>query len=329
MVVESERVQHRRFGDIARLLQPSDVLVLNETRVIAARLRGRRVLRLRSGQVHGGGSAELLLLHPADSLRYDASALRWIALARPARRLRRGDCVAFDGLGKATIRGELEEGLREIELSLDVPFEEFLQRAGSMPLPPYIHNDSQEAQERYQTVFARVAGSVAAPTASLHFTPELLRAIEASGVQIVRLALNVGLGTFRPVTVDAIEEHTMHAEAYAIAPEAADALERARGAGRRIVAAGTTVVRALEGNFHSYGRVHPGEHTTDLFITPGFRFCVVDTMITNFHLPRSTLLMLVCAFGGFERIRRAYGEAIAHGYRFYSFGDAMFVSKCA
>jgi S-adenosylmethionine:tRNA ribosyltransferase-isomerase len=260
-------------------------------------------------------------------MQYEPNASRWIAMARPARRLRRGDRVAFGELGQATIRVELEEGLREIELSLTVPLEEFLDRAGRMPLPPYIHDHSPRAEERYQTVFARVPGSVAAPTASLHFTPELLRDIERNGVDVVRLSLNVGLGTFRPVTGDTVEEHVMHAEAYAISPSVVESLQRARDDGRRIVAAGTTVVRALEGNVESHGRIEPGEHTTGLFITPGFRFRVVDAMITNFHLPRSTLLMLVSAFGGFGRIRDAYAEAIALRYRFYSFGDAMFVSR--
>jgi S-adenosylmethionine:tRNA ribosyltransferase-isomerase len=318
MVLEGAAMQHRRFADLGQPLRPGDVLVLNETRVIAARLFGRRA---------SGGRAELLLLHPADSMQYEPNASRWIAMARPARRLRRGDRVAFGELGQATIRVELEEGLREIELSLTVPLEEFLDRAGRMPLPPYIHDHSPRAEERYQTVFARVPGSVAAPTASLHFTPELLRDIERNGVDVVRLSLNVGLGTFRPVTGDTVEEHVMHAEAYAISPSVVESLQRARDDGRRIVAAGTTVVRALEGNVESHGRIEPGEHTTGLFITPGFRFRVVDAMITNFHLPRSTLLMLVSAFGGFGRIRDAYAEAIALRYRFYSFGDAMFVSR--
>ena len=180
-----------------------------------------------------------------------------------------------------------------------------------MPLPPYIRNDSPQAQERYQTVFARLPGSVAAPTASLHFTSELLHEIARRGVEIVRLSLNVGLGTFRPVTVESIDQHVMHEEAYAIDPRRPAAIERARRAGRRIVAAGTTVVRALEGNFQSFGRIEAGEHATDLFITPGFSFRVVGAMITNFHLPRSTLLMLVSAFAGRERVLRAYAEAIA------------------
>lgn len=319
MVLDGDAVVHRSFRDLPALLRPDDLLVLNETRVIAARLIGKRE--------PGGGACELLLLHPAGSMRYDADAVRWIALTRPARRLRRGARVLFEPFGDALVCEELEEGMREIEFRLTLPFATFLDRGGRMPLPPYIHNDSPHAQDRYQTVFARLPGSVAAPTASLHFTSRLLAAIEARGIETVRLTLDIGLGTFRPVTVESIDEHVMHEEAYAIEAEAAAALERARTLGRRIVAAGTTVVRALEGNYASFGRIEPGNHVTGIFITPGFRFRVVDAMITNFHLPRSTLLMLVSAFGGRERLLRAYAEAIERRYRFYSFGDAMFLTR--
>lgn len=319
MVLEEERTLHRRFGDLPRLLRSGDLLVLNETRVIPARLFGRRI--------EGNRQVELLLLHPAASLRYDPLAASWIALVKPARHLHEGDRIAFQRFGSAVVRRALEEGMREIEFALDVPFEEFLAAAGRMPLPPYIRNESAEAQERYQTVFARLPGSVAAPTASLHFTTELLAQIERSGVQIARIALNVGLGTFRPMTVQAIEDHVMHAEPYFIAPESARAIERAHEEGRRVVAAGTTVVRALEGCLRSHNRIVAGDHVTDLYITPGFKFGIVGALITNFHLPRSTLLVLVSAFAGRERILRAYAEAIAHGYRFYSFGDAMFVTR--
>ncbi|MGC2408296.1 MAG: tRNA preQ1(34) S-adenosylmethionine ribosyltransferase-isomerase QueA [Candidatus Cybelea sp.] len=318
MVLDGDATLHRHFRDLPAFLQPDDLLVLNETRVIAARLLGLRE--------RGGGRVELLLLHPANSLRYDPQAHEWIALAKPARRLRRGDRVTFGALGEGVVRDELEKGMRRIAFDLAVSFEEFLERAGQAPLPPYIHNDSPEAKERYQTVFGRLPGSVAAPTASLHFTPELLERTAERGVEIVRLALSIGLGTFRPVTVESIDHHVMHEEAYAIEPAAAQAIEAARSQRRRIVAAGTTVVRALEGCMSAYGRIEAGEHATNLFITPGFAFRVVGAMITNFHLPRSTLLMLVSAFAGRERILRAYGEAIANGYRFYSFGDAMLVT---
>jgi len=316
MVLEGDATEHRRFSDLPAFLKPGDLLVLNETRVVRARLLGRR---------SGGGNAELLLLHPANSMRYDASALRWIALTRPARRLRPGDRVSFDALGEAVVVAELAEGMREIELRLRIPFEEFLAAAGRMPLPPYIHNESPEAQERYQTVFAKAPGSVAAPTASLHFTSELLEHLQNNGVEIARIALDVGLGTFRPVNAETVNEHVMHREAYTISFATASAIERARKAGRRIVAAGTTVVRALEGNLLTFGGIEAGEHETDCFITPGFTFGVVNAMLTNFHLPRSTLLMMVSAFAGRKRILRAYAEAIAHGYRFYSFGHAMLI----
>lgn len=319
MVLDGDAVTHRSFRDLPQLMQPDDVLVLNETRVIAARLFGVRS--------PGGGRCELLLLHPAGSARYDPQATRWIALARPGRRLRRGTRIEFEPFGDALVHEELDEGMREVEFRLSVPLGTFLERAGQMPLPPYIHNDSPQAQDRYQTVFARLPGSVAAPTASLHFTPELLDALAARGVEMVRLTLDIGLGTFRPVTAESIEEHVMHEEAYAIEPAAAAAIERARSRGRRIVAAGTTVVRALEGNYASFGRIEAGNHVTRIFITPGFRFRIVDAMITNFHLPRSTLLMLVSAFAGRERVLGAYAEAIARRYQFYSFGDATFVTK--
>jgi S-adenosylmethionine:tRNA ribosyltransferase-isomerase len=318
-VVDGPQLDHREFAELPELLREDDLLVLNETRVIPARVFGR----------YAGGSArvELLLLHPAGSLEYDRNARRWVALAKPARRLRTGARILFEHFGEAIVTGELAEGMREIEFELRVPLEQFLAGAGEMPLPPYIHARSAQAQERYQSVFARVPGSVAAPTASLHFTPELLERLASRGVELVRLTLNVGLGTFRPVTAARIDDHAMHAEAYAIGPAAAAAIVRAKQAGRRIVAAGTTVVRALEGNVAAFGHLTPGEHATDLFIRPGFEFRVVDAMITNFHLPRSTLLMLVSAFAGRANVLRAYAQAVGHRYRFYSFGDAMLVAR--
>ncbi len=319
MLLEGAETRDHVFADLPKLLRPGDLLVLNETRVIAARLFGRRE--------RGESKVELLLLHPAASLRYDERATRWIAMARPARRLRAGDRVAFGEFGEATVTEVLAEGLREIELALPGSLSEFLEHAGRMPLPPYIHNDSAEASRRYQTVFARVPGSVAAPTASLHFTPELLAEVETSGVEIARLSLNVGLGTFRPLGGERLDEHVMHAEAYTLDAESAERIERAKRTGRRIVAAGTTVVRALEGNARSYGQLRGGDYATDLFIRPGFEFTIVDAMITNFHLPRSTLLVLVSAFAGRERILHAYRDAIARSYRFYSFGDAMFLER--
>ncbi len=318
LLLDQNGAHDRRFRDLPKLLRSDDLLVVNETRVIAARLFGQRT--------RGMASVELLLLHPAGSLRYDSEARNWIALARPARRLREGDHVTFGEVGEATVIKVLPDGMREIALSLPTPLETFLDRAGKMPLPPYIHNETAEAAQRYQTVFARVPGSVAAPTASLHFSPELLVEIQETGIEIARLTLDVGLGTFRPVTAQRLDEHVMHAEAYAIDEKAAAAIEAARGARRRIVAVGTTVVRALEGNFQRYGSIKAGEHSTDIFIRPGFRFAIVGAIVTNFHLPRSTLLALVSAFAGRERVLDAYRQAVARGYRFYSFGDAMFLT---
>ena len=318
MVLGPRGTEHRVFSDLPQLIRPADVLVLNRTRVIAARRWGRR-----DGS---GGAVEVLLLHPAQSMRYDPNATRWLALVRPARRLRTGAIVRFDDRAGARVVGEADEGIRELEFMLDEPFERFLERAGRLPLPPYIRNDSDEAQARYQTVFAREPGSVAAPTASLHFTTELLERIAESGTSIAEITLDVGLGTFRPMKHERLDQHTMHAERYHIGPPALAAIERARARGGRVIAAGTTVVRALEGNAAANGRLVAHEGTTSIFITPGFRFAVVDAMITNFHLPESTLLVLVSAFAGRERILEAYREAVAERYRFFSFGDAMFIA---
>jgi S-adenosylmethionine:tRNA ribosyltransferase-isomerase len=321
LVLAAEGTAHRSFADIGDYLHAGDVLVLNETRVIAARLHGTRS--------PSGGGVELLLLHPADSLRYSPKARRWISLVRPARRIHPEERIDFGSLGYATVLRSLEGGVREIELSLRLPFEAFLERAGTTPLPPYVHRDSAATRRRYQTVFARVPGSVAAPTASLHFTPALLDELARRGIELVRLSLEVGLGTFRPICAERIDDHVMHAEAFAIPAATATAIERARSQGRRIVAAGTTVVRALESSMQTYGRIAPGEQVAELFITPGFRFRAVEAMITNFHLPRSSLLVLVSAFAGRERILAAYTEAVARRYRFFSFGDCMFITNPA
>jgi len=321
LIVNSAGLEHRRFFDLPDVLRDGDLLVLNDTRVIPARLVGKRERE--------GAPVELLLLHPARGLRYDAQASRWVALARPARRVRAGDRILFAGFGSAEVTRVLEEGMREVAFTLPASLERFLERAGRMPLPPYIQNETAEAARRYQSVFARVPGSIAAPTASLHFTEALLARLMERGIEIVRVTLDVGVGTFRPMTAERLERHAMHAEAYAIEDSAATAIERARGAGRRIVAAGTTVVRALEGNAQRHGQITPGEFTTELFIRPGFRFAVVQALITNFHLPRSTLLVLVSAFAGRERILAAYREAIERRYRFYSFGDAMLIERAS
>lgn len=317
MVVRESNVEHKIFRDLPSVLRAGDVLVLNETRVIAARLFGTRA--------GTGGHVEVLLLHPADASRYDPNASAWSALVRPAKRVRLGSAIAFGDLGTARVIQEHDEGIRTLQFEIAMPFETFLERAGRLPLPPYIHNDSEEAQQRYQTVFAREPGSVAAPTASLHFTPELLDDLRERGVEIARLTLDVGLGTFRPMKTQRLAEHTMHAETYLIPPATVETIARAKREGRRVVAAGTTVVRALEGNAQTNGRIVAGEGATSIFIRPGFAFRVVDAMITNFHLPQSTLLVLVSAFAGRERILHAYREAVAQSYRFFSFGDAMFL----
>ncbi len=309
-------IEHRVFADLPEFLRSGDLLVLNETRVIAARIFGARP---------SGGRVEVLLLRPAHVPRYDPRANRWQALVKPARRLTAGSRIIFGDLGEATVAEVLDGGVREIAFNLRVPFESFLERAGKLPLPPYIHEDSVRSQQAYQTIFAREPGSVAAPTASLHFTQRVLDEVAAKGVEIAKIVLDVGLGTFRPMQTERVEQHVMHSETYAIPEQAAAAIARAKNDGRRIVAAGTTVMRALEGCAAAHGKVIAAEESTDLFIKPGFRFKIVDALITNFHLPRSTLLVLVCAFAGREQILAAYREAIDRRYRFFSFGDAMFI----
>ncbi len=318
LVVRKDFIEHKLFRDLSSVMRAGDLLVLNETRVIAARIFGTR---------ETGGAVEIVLLHPSSGMRYDPNATSWVGLTRPARRLKVGAKIGFREHGSATVIRELDEGMRELQFTLAVPFEQFLVTVGVLPLPPYIRNDSSEAQERYQTVFAREPGSVAAPTASLHFTKGLLAELERDGIEIARLALDVGLGTFRPMKSERLDQHVMHAERYDIPVATAVAIERAKRDGRRVVAAGTTVVRALEGNIQSNGHIVPGEGCTEIFIRPGFSFQAVDAMITNFHLPQSTLLVLVSAFAGRERILHAYREAVANAYRFFSFGDAMFLEQ--
>jgi len=310
-------VRDRTFAEFPALLRAGDVLVLNETRVIPARLRFARA---------SGGAGEVLLLRPADRAGFDFTARRWYALVRPARRLPPGTRLEIGGAG-ATIEGIAPDGRRIVRFEDDVDVAELLERAGELPLPPYVGPGDAARAARYQTVFARIPGSVAAPTASLHFTQTALGAIAARGVEIVRLTLDVGVGTFRPMRPGPIAAHRMHGERYAIPAATAAAVNQARAAGRRVVAAGTTVVRALEGSAAADGFVHPGATETELFITPGFRFRVVDALLTNFHLPQSTLLVLVTAFIGHDRMRAAYDAAIARGYRFFSFGDAMFAER--
>ena len=316
--------KHRTFAEFPTLLRAGDVLVVNETRVVRARLRATR---------DGGGEAEILLLRPRVQARFDPAAREWLALVRPGRKLRAGARIDAGGAG-ATIVDVLPDGPRVLRFDDGVDVGALLERHGEVPLPPYVvargasAGDADAARaQRYQTVFARVPGSVAAPTASLHFTEEILAEIRARDVTIAPLVLDIGIATFRPMNGAAIDEHVMHAERYAIPPQTAAAVVAARRDGRRIVAAGTTALRALEGAALHDGIVHAGEAETNLFVTPGFAFAVVDALLTNFHLPRSTLLVLVAAFAGYDRVRDAYREAIEHEYRFFSFGDAMFVER--
>jgi S-adenosylmethionine:tRNA ribosyltransferase-isomerase len=308
---ETGALEHRRFGDLVDLLSPGDVLVVNETRVFPARLLGRRP---------GGGEAEVLLLHPADG------EGEWVALVRPGAKLKPGRTITIAEDLSVDVLDVLPGGERRVRLNTTVPLDEALDRHGHVPLPPYVRRPATATDlERYQTVYARERGSVAAPTAGLHFTPEVLERVAARGVSTARLVLHVGVGTFRPVESDDPAEHPMHREWYSVSPEAATQINSARAAGGSLWAVGTTSVRTLETVADEHGIVHPGSGWTDIFIRPPYRFRAVDRLITNFHLPRSTLLMLVAALAGYETTMRAYEEAVGEGYRFYSYGDAMVV----
>ena len=305
------------FTDFPELLARGDVLVINETRVVPARLRGTR---------DGGGRAEVLLLRPRDRVAFDFAAREWYALVRPGKRLSAGARIDF-GHAAAHVVAVLPDGPRVLRFADDTDLQALIEQRGEVPLPPYVGPGDAARDARYQTIFARVPGSVAAPTASLHFSAEVLSAIEARGVTIVPLVLDVGIGTFRPMSGVTIDDHVMHAERYVIPAATAAAIARAQADRRRIVAAGTTVLRALESAALGDGTVVAGSSTTALFISPGFRFRVVDALLTNFHLPQSTLLVLVAAFAGRERALTSYRHAIAQRYRFFSFGDAMFIAR--
>ncbi len=303
-------IAHRRFDNILEYLQPGDVLVVNSTRVIPARLFGVKM----------GGTAhiEVLLLKPVEN-QPDC----WEVLVRPGKRVKQGAQVDFgDGRMIGTIIEETDSG-RIMQFQYEGIFNEILDELGTMPLPPYIKEKLAD-QERYQTVYAKERGSAAAPTAGLHFTKELLAQVRANGVEVVEVLLHVGLGTFRPVQADDILEHKMHSEYYRITPEAAAAINKALDEGRRIIAVGTTSTRTLESAAQN-GRVVPGEGETSIFIYPGYQFQILSGLITNFHLPKSTLVMLVSALAGREHILHAYAEAIKERYRFFSFGDAMLI----
>ncbi|MGH7537261.1 MAG: tRNA preQ1(34) S-adenosylmethionine ribosyltransferase-isomerase QueA [Gemmatimonadales bacterium] len=304
----SGAVTHRRFSDLVELLAPGDVLVVNASRVIPARLHGTR---------ESGMPAELLLVREqADGT--------WTALGHPGGKLKPGRRLRFGPDSEVEILEVLGGGLRRVRFVGALDARATLARYGEVPLPPYIHRHPAAAdRERYQTVYATHDGSVAAPTAGLHFTPALLDRLRAGGTAVTTLDLHIGPGTFKPVEVEDLAWHRMHGEAYAVSEAAAQAVTQRRDAGGKVWAVGTTVVRTLETVADGAGRVQAGAGETSLFIHPPYPFRVVDRVLTNFHLPRSTLLMLVCAFGGYENVMRAYREAVQERYRFYSYGDAM------
>ncbi|MDQ3605397.1 MAG: tRNA preQ1(34) S-adenosylmethionine ribosyltransferase-isomerase QueA [Gemmatimonadota bacterium] len=312
----SGELQHRIFSDLEQLVPPGDALVLNETRVFPARLVGRKAT---------GAAAEVFLLHRAADAGEGGADL-WQALVRPGGKLKPGTRVEVSAELSVEIVDRTPTGERLVRLLSPLPLDQALERFGELPLPPYVRRSATaEDRERYQTVYARERGSVAAPTAGLHFTPDLLARLETRGVRLVRLVLHVGVGTFRPVETEDPAAHTMHREWYRVSEEAAALLNETRARGGAIWAVGTTSVRTLETAADERGVVHGGEGWTDIFIRPPYRFRAVDRLVTNFHLPRSTLLMLVSAFAGYELMMHAYGEAVSAGYRFFSYGDAMAV----
>jgi S-adenosylmethionine:tRNA ribosyltransferase-isomerase len=314
----SEAIEHGVIGDLVHHLREGDVLVANNTRVFPARLQGVRV--------PSGGAVECMLLER------EGGSDVWSALVHPGQKLKPGAQMRFAGAGRS-LMGEILErkffGRRRVRLwsESSESVDSLIEALGHVPLPPYIKRaDEPEDRERYQTVYAKASGSVAAPTAGLHFTPQLLTALEASGVQFVELTLHVGYGTFKPVRADVVEEHVVDPERYTISRAVAGAINEAKRQRRRVIAVGTTTTRALENSALGTGGVREGSAEASIFIYPGFRFQVVDALLTNFHLPRSSLLMLVAAFAGRERILAAYREAVERRYRFYSYGDAMLIA---
>ena len=303
-------IEHRKFHDILEYLNEGDTLVLNNTRVLPARLIGEKE--------ETGGKIEFLLLKRIEGD-------KWECLAKPGRKAKVGTVFTFgEGKLKAIVREIGEEGNRIIEFKYDGIFEQVLDELGQMPLPPYIH-EKLEDKERYQTVYSKEKGSAAAPTAGLHFTEELLKEIKDKGVNIAYLTLHVGLGTFRPVKVDDVNNHVMHSEYYHLDKENADLINKTKEVGKRVIAVGTTSSRTLETIGDENGRVREQSGWTDIFIYPGYKFKIVDNLITNFHLPESTLIMLVSALAGQDNIMNAYNTAVKEKYRFFSFGDSMFI----
>lgn len=304
----AKKAFHRHFYDIDEYLKAGDVLVLNETKVIPARLYGTKR--------DSGVEFEFLLLRRL-------SLTNWDVIMRPGKRLKEGGVVDFGQNFSARLVRKKEDGVCEVEFSFEGVFENLLEQYGNMPLPPYI-TEELENKEQYQTVYAQTDGSAAAPTAGLHFTPELLARLEEKGVSIVRVLLHIGLGTFRPMKEDDVEKHIMHSEYYSVSEDAAAEINRAKAEGRRVVAVGTTSVRTLESAAVD-GRVRAGDGETDIFIYPPYQFQIVDVMLTNFHLPKSTLLMMVSAFAGREETLALYNMAVEMDYRFFSLGDAMLI----
>lgn len=307
---DTGRIEHKIFRNIIDYLNPGDCLVINDTKVIPARLMGVK-------EDTGAAIEVLLLKRNADDV--------WECLVKPGKKARTGARIVFgEGLLVGEIVDVIEDGNRMIKFHYEGIFEEILDKLGQMPLPPYITHKLQD-KNRYQTVYARNEGSAAAPTAGLHFTKELLDKIKEKGVNVVSITLHVGLGTFRPVKVDKIEEHHMHTESFNISKEAADTINRTRAAGGRVIAVGTTSCRTLESAAADDGTIPARSGDTDIFIYPGYKFKAIDCLITNFHLPESTLIMLVSALAGRDNIMNAYETAVKERYRFFSFGDAMFI----
>lgn len=301
-------IEHKHFYDIIDYLKAGDVLVINDTKVLPARIYGVK---------EGTGAKIEFLLHKR--IRLD----EWEVLVKPAKKATVGAVIRFSDELTATVTGYIGEGLRTVRFSYDGVFEDILSRVGEMPLPHYIHERLSDGT-RYQTVYARESGSSAAPTAGLHFTPELLQKIRDKGVEVVKVLLHVGLGTFRPVKEENILDHKMHSEYYCVTPEAAAAVNKAKAEGRRVIAVGTTSVRTLESAWHD-GKLNAESGETSIFIYPPYKFKAVDALITNFHLPESTLIMLVSAFMGRENALKMYECAVENKYRFFSFGDATFL----
>ncbi|MBO6232749.1 MAG: tRNA preQ1(34) S-adenosylmethionine ribosyltransferase-isomerase QueA [Clostridia bacterium] len=307
---KEQTIEHKTFKDIIDYLKPGDVLVRNNTKVIPARLYGKK---------ETGANVEFLLLNNIEG---DI----WESIVRPGNKLHIGTKVIFgDGLLEAEVLDIMEGGTRKVKFTYNGIFNEILDKIGLMPLPPYIHEELKQ-RDRYQTVYAKYNGSAAAPTAGLHFTPELFEKLKAKGIEIANVTLHVGIGTFRPVKVEKVEEHHMHSEHFYIKQEDVEIINKAKQEGRRVIAVGTTSCRVLETVADENGFVKATEGDTQIFIYPGYKFKILDGLITNFHLPESTLLMLVSSLAGRDYIMKAYNEAVKEKYRFFSFGDAMFIS---